>query len=111
MMLDLLVDDYYEEQTGNRMKAGGISFKKIHHVKMYPNPASTFLHYEVRLNEKENGSLTIFDYLGHEVLKKPIYNGFNQLVIDIGSLPNGIYFIHLETNSTFQNNEKFIIQK
>ena len=110
-MLDLIVDDIYEEGNSNRMNPGGISFKKLHQVKIFPNPASSYINYEVRLSEQEEGMVTVFNHTGISLIKFKVEQGFNSLQFKTESLATGIYFISLISNKNFSSYEKFIVAK
>ena len=73
---------------------------------LYPNPASSELYLEIASDNKNIVSqITVFSLEGKEVLKKPVSS--SKDIINISSLPDGLYFIRL-TNSEGVLNGKFV---
>lgn len=80
-------------------------------IKMHlsPNPASNF----VTLTFEENildYEVKLFNSLG-QVIKKYQYQNNQSIKINISNIPNGIYFIHMNTNEGIVFSEKLLIEK
>jgi len=69
-------------------------------ISVYPNPAHSIVY--VSSNE-QLVDIKVFDVLGSEILQT------KQKEIDISSLPNGVYFIHIETSAGIKT-KKVILQ-
>ncbi len=79
-----------------------LSFSNQWAVKMYPNPAQSFLLLQFSSNSDENGYVEIQDILGNKLMGnyQPIAKGTNIIKIDwLERLAQGIYIITLHTNN------------
>jgi len=65
-----------------------------------PNPASGNSVIVSFPEQITNGTITIFDVLGREVYFTPIPQGASQVHIPLGNIPNGIYYIRLQSENT-----------
>lgn len=63
-------------------------------VKIFPNPATTFIKVEI---EKNNQEITINNMIGTTVLHQPLEKGENS--IDISGLKPGIYMVQVGTRT------------
>ena len=87
-----------EEEWGNPIEfyTGMNKVNEISEIKVYPNPASDYLHIDI-----ESGNITIeeaiiYNHLGQKVLEDvPVNN-----TVDVSKLKPGIYFIEVETNES-----------
>ena len=70
-------------------------------ISVYPNPATSFI--QVSVNNEQLVKINLFDVLDNEILQT------KQKHIDASNLPNGIYFIHVET-LTGITTKKLIVQ-
>ncbi|NUM50545.1 MAG: T9SS type A sorting domain-containing protein [Flavobacteriales bacterium] len=77
-------------------------------LRVYPNPASNSITIEWS-EELQVQSLAVFDYLGREVLKEQVSNNSGSTQLDVSALPQGMYFLHLQTEKDSQT-AKFIKQ-
>ena len=70
---------------------------------MYPNP--TLAQLNIDIESMENGAVTyeIYDAAGRMIITNTIdaVEGSNPLSIDVSSLQNGSYFVHLKQNNSF----------
>ena len=75
-------------------------------VNTYPNPAIDVVHFD--FNKLSNGTLTIYNSIGQEVLKRE----FNQskISIDRQGLKSGIYYYVIESNDKEVYSNKLIFQ-
>ena len=71
--------------------------------RLYPNPASNI----ITIETSSKGSLSIFNLSGQELLQQKITEPTTR--IDIGNLPNGVYFVRVTGESSVQQ-RKFIKQ-
>ena len=68
---------------------------------LWPNPAKDIVFIDLASGDNSQLLLKLFDSRGAliKTQKKIISQGRNQLTMDIGSLPNGIYTLHADWNS------------
>ena len=90
-VVEVALDDIevYSKDIGS-----GISqINPENYLSLYPNPASSFLTFDLDMNHSENLSVDIINNLGQIVLAHPfsLFAGKNRKNIDIHSLENGIY--------------------
>lgn len=62
-------------------------------IKVFPNPASTELNYELSSIQNKNCYLFVYDNLGREVIKQLINEPFGKISVD--NLSSGIYLINI----------------
>jgi len=60
-------------------------------VKIYPNPASTAITVDYKLNQNDNAELRIYDLLGKERKKIQLLNSKNREIISISELEPGLF--------------------
>lgn len=86
-----------------------VSYKKTDSLKIYPNVISAGSgFYLLSDNLNINNDLQIYNHIGQLVLKTKIIN--NKQFIDIPNLSNGLYFISLSDNNSFNYLNKLIVQ-
>jgi hypothetical protein len=71
-----------------------------------PNPASSNLFLTLSSNIKPNTSLSIYNFLGAEVLAVPVRN--SQTNINISALPAGVYFVNVKEAGKSLRGKKFV---
>jgi len=71
--------------------------------RLYPNPASNI----ITIETSSKGSLSVINLSGQELLQQKITGPTTR--IDIGNLPNGVYFVRVTGESSVQQ-RKFIKQ-
>jgi|ERR1051326_2213244 hypothetical protein len=77
-------------------------------VKLFPNPASDFLH--VQTNNKNGGTiLLVYDFTGKQVLEKRISEEENFL-LSLEGFRNGLYLLQAYSNEKNIFSEKFQVQ-
>jgi CubicO group peptidase (beta-lactamase class C family) len=64
---------------------------------IYPNPSSDFLKIEI-MNEFANVYPIVFDMFGKEVKNVFFNNNASYIILDVESLPSGLYFLKIENN-------------
>jgi hypothetical protein len=79
---------------------------------LYPNPASSIVTVAIPMENESEVSVTLFDLSGkvvaqqHRVLAK----GDDQMVVDVKSLPNGVYFVQV-SNGENTATRKLVVQQ
>ena len=66
----------------------------------YPNPCTSELNFIIEQDEASNATINLFDITGKEVISKQveIYQGFNQVQLNVEILESGIYFYRISTD-------------
>ncbi|MCX7697323.1 MAG: T9SS type A sorting domain-containing protein [Bacteroidales bacterium] len=79
-------------------------------ISVYPNPAYDMLHIEFYSHTEQNGSLSINDLQGKNVITRQIsfIPGFQVISLPIEGLNNGIYLIKVETGTSVLYNKVFV---
>ena len=79
-------------------------------VKFYPNPAISYITFEVKKEANKNYTIVIFNFLGKKV--KEISDPPSKTIVNLSDLPRGIYIFQLKDStgrvidsSTFQINK------
>lgn len=75
-------------------------------ISVFPNPAQTSIQIETNSITVENGTVNIISSIGQTVYST-VFNSHDS--IDISNLPNGIYFVQL--NSTELSSQPVVIKK
>ncbi len=71
-------------------------------ISIYPNPASDVLHIECENLKK----IRLHNSVGQTVLQRE-----NEQVLQVSSLPNGVYYLEITTTDNYRRVEKIIIAK
>ncbi|MCH8902391.1 MAG: T9SS type A sorting domain-containing protein [Bacteroidetes bacterium] len=82
------------------------------HFKVYPNPTTGLLYYEILLNENDPiVKLELYDVTGKLFLIKEFNSSTNKNIghINLEGYPRGVYFLNLSTKTTILSKE-FILQ-
>lgn len=80
----------------------------------YPNPASDFIHYDLKLDEPGEIAMEIIDLTGKTVMQSAprIYReGIPEISLQVKDLPNGMYIARLKGNGKLFHTSKIIIDK
>lgn len=85
--------------------------KKAFSLKVFPNPAKEFVSFQATTNEKQAFDVTVTDISGRVLIKRnfPVESGVIENVINVGTLPNGVYFFTFD-NGVHKTVERFVRQ-
>lgn len=79
-------------------------------VNVFPNPANNIINIAFDVQSTETLSLSFYDLSGKQVLnKQTAISGFDKETVDVSTLPSGIYFLNLRSES-IQQTQKIIIK-
>lgn len=78
-------------------------------LKVYPNPASRFLYFEITNGNHALEQVSICDYLGRPVKKDVLSE--SSSTIDIADLSDGLYFVIADFKNGMRRVEKIVIKK
>jgi hypothetical protein len=86
-----------EEWGNEQLIIGTPELSNIQSLKLYPNPSSSHITFELPLISKES-KLQIKDFYGKTIAELPLIQNQTQLVWDCSSVSNGVYFYQTEIN-------------
>jgi hypothetical protein len=79
---------------------GIMNYVKSDSYKVYPNPATSFLTVEVQTSQNTTFTISLTNLVGQQVMSEGYEaNGSFRKDMDVSALPNGLYFITVETSS------------
>jgi hypothetical protein len=90
-------DDFWVVKFGMESLPLGLNNSSATHMKIYPQPASELITVEME-TELTDAHYTLFDVLGNKV-QTGIVNSNSTFSLAVNSLPSGIYFLQLNTNT------------
>jgi hypothetical protein len=80
-------------------------------VKLFPNPATTYINFDLQKNYKQGMTLTIFN----GILGKKMYETSNvpsRVTIDLNEFNRGVYIYHLiDANGKIVESGKFQVSR
>ena len=78
---------------------------------IHPSPANNVLHFIAGMPENSEVTVKITNSAGQTVLRKPFTcpAGKNELSLDVSGLPEGVYFINMETTSGRSPDSKMLM--
>lgn len=102
---------YKRNPTGNLPVGTGADLISVavQQFTIYPNPASSTVHIHIKDYRTERSLLTIRNILGETLMTRPIRKG--EAIVDVSTLPNGVYFVGIETPHKQAENRKLIIRE
>lgn len=79
---------------------------------LYPNPAQGQLNLAIRSNNTEQATITIYNNMGQVVSSQNtnLLTGNNSIAMSIGNLPNGIYFVQIQS-ANLQATQKLFVAR
>jgi len=77
---------------------------------MFPNPTNSAITLNIESKTEHDMQMEILDVTGkiHITHASAIFEGYNNVRIDVSSLTEGIYFIRMTDNNGEVQNHKFI---
>jgi Zn-dependent metalloprotease len=81
----------------------------VQNIKVYPNPSTGTFVIEAGAKVGTIKSLIIYNTTGGAVYRTDLGAGQKKVIVDLGSMPNGTYF--LDVNGTKKNTRRIIIQR
>ncbi|MEM9991259.1 MAG: T9SS type A sorting domain-containing protein, partial [Bacteroidota bacterium] len=88
------------------------SFEQLNELRLTPNPVAHHLLLDFDLAARTNLTLAVFNNLGQQVQfieQKTYTSGQHQVRINVQELPNGIYFVQLQSKEGAKT-QKFVVQ-
>jgi len=83
-------------------------------ITLYPNPAAKEVAVKIQTESNSAIEIRLINSLGVEVSKTMFTNsmiGENELKLDIGNLPEGIYFAQINLDGTLTSTRKLVVSK
>jgi len=94
--------------TVSQDAATGIGEHSSIPLQVYPNPSSGNLNIVLDDASDIAQDVTIIDMTGCPVFSKT-FNGKNEIRLDLGTMPDGFYFVRIRTNNGFRT-QRFVIE-
>ena len=69
---------------------------EIENVRVFPNPANSFLHFQFQNSSKENIKLELRNNLGQLMIEKLFKANTSEFALDISGIPSGVYTCSVE---------------
>jgi hypothetical protein len=76
----------------------------------YPNPASSLVNFNYNLQDNPGATLIIRNLLGSPVKEAFLTETSGKTMVEVGDLPEGIYFYSVVVNGTTTSTKKLIIR-
>lgn len=88
------------------------SLPQKHTIKLYPNPASTFLWIKNEANDSKLIYYTLTDAQGKIISKDHFeFSNESENKLDLSKLNTGVYFLRLENSSGFLGTERIVVTR
>jgi len=79
-------------------------------VKLYPNPATTYVTFDVQNNTQKGYSIQVYSFLGRKVFERQIVA--QRTTIDLSEYNRGVYIYYLlDANGKITESGKFQVSK
>ena len=86
-----------------------INIQEIQKLKLYPNPASTYLFIEYDVIFVKEAKLQIYNSIGAVVYTKRLEEKKDNLKVSVADYRNGLYFCSLQVDGKLLNTRKILI--
>lgn len=95
--------------NANPIKTKRVNLNDLSEIKIYPNPASTYI--IVEYNCESDGELILYNYIGQEILKTSLEKGNRKVQMQITDVANGIYQYKCKFENGIEHIGKLTIEK
>jgi len=89
--------------------SSGINIHEIQKLKLYPNPASTYLFVEYDVIFVKEAKLQIYNSIGAVVYTKILEEKKDNIKVSVSDYRNGLYFCSLQIDGKLLNTRKILI--
>lgn len=97
----------------NQNSVGVQEIDNLNSLQVTPNPSTDYIQVEISLAERTELSVSVFNNLGQQVRTFDMQSyagGENQVRLNVQDLPNGIYFVNLQSEEGL-NSKRFVVQR
>ncbi|HNI46017.1 MAG TPA: T9SS type A sorting domain-containing protein, partial [Chitinophagales bacterium] len=96
--------------NGSVIGMNAIAAPKTQQVRLYPNPSSRQVTVTIDHATADDVNITLFDQTGKLIRQQQqtVQSGNNSVPLAIDQLPNGIYFVVVQSN-TLYHSEKLVV--
>ena len=84
-------------------------FYDLQKLKLYPNPASDYLHIEYDILFVKEAKIKIYNSIGSVVYSKDLENKQDNIKVSVSDFDNGLYFCSLQIDGKLLNTKKILI--
>lgn len=93
----------------NQSDSTSINFYELQKLKLYPNPASSYLFIEYDIIFVKEAKLQIYNSIGAIVYTKTLKEKQDNIKISVSDYKNGLYFCSLQIDGKLLNTRKILI--
>ena len=93
----------------NQIDSTKIKFYNVQNLKLYPNPASTYLFIEYDVIFVKEAKLQIYNSIGAIVYTKLLKDKKEKIKVSVSQYKNGLYFCSLQVDGRLLNTKKILI--
>ncbi len=86
-----------------------INIQEIQKLKLYPNPASTYLFIDYDVLFVKEAKLQIYNSIGAVVYTKKLEEKKGNIKVSVSDFKNGLYFCSLQIDGKLLNTRKILI--
>lgn len=86
-----------------------INFYEMQKLKLYPNPASTYLFIEYDVIYVKEAKIEIYNSIGAVIYNQKLENKQDNIKISVSDFKNGLYFCSLQIDGKLINTKKILI--
>lgn len=85
----------------------------VHRVqlKVYPNPASSYLNVEIQSGNEERIQALIINRIGQVVAQKSVLSSTGRIEFNLAHLKEGDYVVHIKGENGFQQTRTFVLSR
>lgn len=101
----------FSEQVGSAINCPANSIYEItsgNDVELFPNPSSDLIYLSVKNQDLSNYHFSLYNALGQKLSVQATINSPEKLIINIGNLDKGLYYIVLRNHNSGMNAKKFV---
>ncbi len=89
---------------------GPVQDQGSRYVKLYPNPATAYVTFDLQKNYQKGLTITVFSFLGKKMTELP--NAPEKTVIELADFNRGMYIYHLtDANGKVIDSGKFQVSR
>lgn len=96
-------------ENANMSDTAKTGFYEMQKLKLYPNPATDYLHIEYDILYIKDAKIKIYNSIGSVVYTKDLENKQEHLKISVSDFDNGLYFCSLQIDGKSFNTKKILI--
>lgn len=93
----------------NQRDSSSVNFYEMQKLKLYPNPASTYLFIDYDIIFVKEAKIQIYNSIGAVVYNKIVEDKQDNIKISVADFNNGLYFCSLQIDGKLINTKKLLV--